>query len=170
MWCEGAKGLGAGQSGTEPMDKDMDTIADKARWTIIARRALLGAAILIAASQTALAAPTTLVCRRNGSLGADVFTLNEAQRTVTIAFAASQNNDGSVSPARSPGPLSATFTDNSITISHDHRYYGYSSTDTGIIDTYVINRVAATVELTNVYNNGVVGHAEWTCHVGKKQF
>ena len=45
MWCEGAKGLGAGQSGTEPMVKDMDAIADKLRWTIIARRALLGAAI-----------------------------------------------------------------------------------------------------------------------------
>ena len=148
----------------------MDAIADKARWAIVARRALLGAAILIAASQTALAAPTTLVCRRNGSLGPDVFTLIEAQRTVTIAFAAAQNNDGSVSPARSPGPLSATFTDDSITISHDHRYYGYSSTDTGIIDTYVINRVAATVELTQVANNNVVGHAEWTCRVGKKQF
>lgn len=148
----------------------MDAIADKAGWAIVARRALLGTAILIAASQIALAAPTTLVCRRNVSLGPDVFTLNEAQRTVTIAFAAARNDDGSVSPARSPGPLSATFTDDSITISHDHRYYGYSSTDTGIIDTYVINRVAATVELTNVYNNGVVGHAEWTCQVGKKQF
>ena len=152
------------------MDKDMGAIAEKARWTIVAQRTLLGAAILVMASQTAVAAPTTLVCRGSGSLGLDVFTLNEVQRTVTIAFAVAQNNDGSVSPARLTGPLSATFTDDSITISHDHRYYGYSSTSTGIIDTYVINRLAATVELTNVYNNGVVGHAEWTCHVGKKQF
>jgi len=148
----------------------MDAIAGKARWAIVARRALLGAAILVMASQTTLAAPTTLVCRGSGSLGLDVFTLNEVQRTVTIAFAAVRNNDGSVSPPRSTGPLSATFTDDSITISHDHRYYGYSSTNTGIIDTYVINRVAATVELTQVANNNVVGHAEWTCHVGKKQF
>lgn len=152
------------------MEKDIDAIAEKARWAIVAQRALLGVAILTAASQATLAAPTVLVCRRNGSLGLDVFTLNEVQRTVTIAFAAAQNNDGSVSPARSSGPLSATFTDDSITISHDHRYYGYSSTDTGIIDTYVINRLTATVEMTNVYNNGVVGHAEWACNVGKKQF
>src|SRR5665647_391727 len=137
------------------MDKDMDAIAGKARWAIVARRALLGAAILVMASQTTLAAPTTLVCRGSGSLGLDVFTLNEVQRTVTIAFAAVRNNDGSVSPPRSTGPLSATFTDDSITISHDHRYYGYSSTNTGIIDTYVINRVAATVELTQVANNNV---------------
>lgn len=149
----------------------MDAIAGNARWAIVARRALLGAAILVMASQTTLAAPTTLVCRGSGSLGLDVFTLNEVQRTVTIAFAAVRNNDGSVSPPRLTGPLSATFTDDSITISHDHRYYGYSSsTNMGIIDTYVINRVAATVELTQVYNNHVVGHGEWTCHVGKKQF
>ena len=77
---------------------------------------------------------------------------------------------GVLLPAILTGPLSATFTDDSITISHDHRYYGYSSTNTGIIDTYVINRLTATVALTNVYNNIVVGHAEWTCQLGKKQF
>ena len=152
------------------MDKVTVAIAGKARWAIVAQRALLGAAILVMASQTALAAPTTLVCRRNGSLGPDVFTLNEAKRTVTIAFAANRNDDGSLLPAILTGPLSATFTDDSITISHDHRYYGYSSTNTGIIDTYVINRLTATVALTNVYNNIVVGHAEWTCQLGKKQF
>ena len=77
------------------MDKVTVAIAGKARWAIVAQRALLGAAILVMASQTALAAPTTLVCRRNGSLGPDVFTLNEAKRTVTIAFAANRNDDGS---------------------------------------------------------------------------
>jgi hypothetical protein len=145
------------------MDKDMDAIAGKARWAIVARRALLGAIILVMASQTAFAAPTTLVCRRsnNGSLGLDVFTLNEVQRTATIAFAAIRNDDGSVGPPRSSGPLSATFTPDTITISEDH---------VDFVSTYVINRVAATVGLTQVANNQVVGHAEWTCHVGKKQF
>lgn len=152
------------------MHKDKGIAAEKARWAIVAPRALLGAAILVMAGQTALAAPTTLVCRRSGSLGPDVFTLNETQRRVTIAFAAEQNDNGSVTPPRLVGPLSATFTDDSITISHDHRYFYGSSSNTGIIDTYVINRLTATVELTNVYNNGVVGHAEWTCRVGKKQF
>ncbi len=154
------------------MHKDKGVVAEKARWAIIARRALLGAAILITASQSALAAPTTLVCHRNGSLGPDVFTLNEAHRTVTIAFAAEQQNgNGIISRPRSAGPLSATFTDNSITISHDHKYFGYPLDPGGLLDTYVINRVAATVELTQVMSNGVVGgHAVWTCHLGKKQF
>jgi hypothetical protein len=156
--------------GSGQMAKDMDAVAEKARGAVVARRTLLGAAILIAAGQTALAAPTTLVCHRNGSLGPNVFTLNETRRTVAIAFAAEQNDDGSVTPPRSAGPLSATFTDNSITISHDHRYFYGISSNTGIIDTYVINRVAATVELTNSFNNQVVGHAVWTCQVGKKQF
>lgn len=152
------------------MHKDRDAVAEDVRWAGVARRALLGAAILIAASETVLAAPTTLVCHRNGSLGPNVFTLNEAQRTVTIAFAAEQNDNGSVTPPRLVGPLSAKFTDDSITISHDHRYFYGISSNTGIIDTYVINRVAATVELTNFANNQVVGHSVMTCHVGKKQF
>ena len=158
------------QGEIEQMNKDRGVVAEKARWAFVAGRAVLGAAILITAGQTVLAAPTTLVCHRNGSLGPNVFTLNEAQRTVTIAFAAEQNDNGSVTPPRSVGPLSATFTDDSITISRDHRYFYRSSSNTGIIDTYVINRLTATVELTNVYNNGVVGHAVWTCQVGKKQF
>jgi hypothetical protein len=130
----------------------------------IAARMLLGLAILVMAGQAAMAQTVTLACssRNNGSLGPDLFVLNEAQNSVTIAFAAVQHNDGSVGPARSSGPLPATFAPAAITI---------STNDYGAVNTYVINRLTSTIQLTQYAgDHHVAGHAEWTCQVGKAQF
>jgi hypothetical protein len=98
----------------------MDKGLNAAALGCLARRILFGAAILVAAGQSALAAPTTLVCSssNNGSLGPDVFELNEAQRSVTITFSSFRANNGDVKPGRSSGVLPATFTPNAITISN----------------------------------------------------
>jgi len=145
------------------MDKGLNAVATKERWLGFARQIALGVAILIPAGQTALAGPTTLVCNssNNGSLGPDVFDLNESQRSVTITFSSVRANSGDISPGKSSGALPATFTPNTITISHS----AY-----GTVNTYVINRLTATVVLTQVANNHVAGYANWTCKVGKAQF
>jgi hypothetical protein len=129
-----------------------------------ARRALFAAAILMTASQMAMAATTTLSCRsnNNGSLGPDLFELNEAKSSITIKFSPARGNAGTATPARTEGPYHATFTPNTITVSGDNGY--------GLLRTYIINRIAGTVTVTYVSNNLVRGHAEWTCQVGKAKF
>lgn len=146
------------------MDKSLAAVAGKKRWAGSARQIILGAAILMAAGQSALAASTTLVCSssNNGSLGPDVFELNEAQRSATITFSSVRANNGDILPGRSSGVLPATFTPNTITI---------SSAAYGTVNTYVINRLTATVALTQTASDGhVAGYSNWTCHVGKAKF
>jgi len=119
---------------------------------------------LSALSGVAFAAPTMLICRsnNNGSLGPDLFEINEAQRSVTIKFSPERGNGGTAVPARTEGPYHATFTSNTITVSGDNGY--------GLLRTYIINRIAGTVTVTYVSDNLVRGHSEWTCQVGKAKF
>jgi hypothetical protein len=129
------------------------------------RRALFATAILLTTSQMAMAAGSTmLVCRsnNNGSLGPDLFELNEAKSSITIKFSPARGNAGTATPARTEGPYHATFTPNTITVSGDDGY--------GLLRTYIINRIAGTVTVTYVSDNLVRGHAEWTCQVGKAKF
>ena len=145
------------------MGKGLNAVAVKGRGVSFAGQILLGTAILVAASQPAPAAQTKLVCSssNNGSLGPDVFDLNEAQHSATITFSPVRANNGEILPGRSSGVLPATFTPNTITI---------SSSAYGTVNTYVINRLTATVVLTQVANNHVAGYSNWTCNVGKAQF
>lgn len=119
---------------------------------------------LAAISPMAVAAGSTmLVCKsnNNGSLGPDLFELNEAKSSVTIKFSPARGNVGTAVPARSLGPLHATFTPTTITA---------SSNANGLTSTYVINRVAGSVTVSHVSDNLVRGHSEWTCEVGKAKF
>jgi hypothetical protein len=140
-------------------------IARMNRCGAAARRALFTTAILLTISQMAMAAGSTmLVCHsnNNGSLGPDLFEINEAKSSVTIKFSPARGNEGTATLARTEGPYHATFTPNTITVSGDNGY--------GLLRTYIINRIAGTVTVTYVSNNLVRGHAEWTCQVGKAKF
>ena len=139
----------------------MDANTEKARWAIAARRALLGAAILIMASQTAFADTTTLICDTGLPLdmGPTTIDLNAAQSTVTLHFPALKNSS---IPARTSGPLRATFSRDEI---------DFSRTEGNVRHSYIINRLTAIVQDTAVNLGGGPGFSEsWTCHVGKKQF
>ena len=139
----------------------MYAIAEKARWAIVAQRALLGAAILVMASQTAIADTTTLICDTGLPLdmGPTTIELNAAQSTITLHLPALKNSS---IPARTRGPLRATFSRDEI---------DFSRTEGGVRHTYVINRLTAVVQDTAVNLGGGPGFSEsWTCHVGKKQF
>jgi len=145
------------------MGKSLNAVAVKERRLSLMQQILLGMAIVVAANQPALAAQTKLVCSssNNGSLGPDVFDLNEPQHSATITFSPVRANSGDILPGRSSGVLPATFTPNTITI---------SSSAYGTVSTYVINRLTATVALTQVAGNHVAGYSNWTCNVGKAQF
>src|SRR6185437_10073088 len=129
------------------MNNDMDTVAIKARWAIVAQRALLGAAFLMMAGQTASADTTMLSCDTGLPLdmGPTTVDLNPAQRTVTLHHPALKA-DGH--PARTVGPLSATFGSNEI---------DFAWVELNLRHTYVINRSTAVVQVTVVNLNGGQG-------------
>ena len=133
------------------MDKDMNLVAEKARCTITARRAILGAAILVMASQTALADTTTLICDTGLPLdmGPTTIELNAAQSKVTLHLPALKNSS---IPARTSGPLLARFGRDEI---------NFSRTDGGVRHTYVLNRLTGVVQDTAVNLGGGPGFNEF---------
>jgi hypothetical protein len=128
----------------------------------IVRRIFLGMAILVIASPAAMADPTTLICDTGLPLdmGPTIVDLNEAQSTVTLHLPALKN---STIPARVMGPFHAAFGSETIT---------FADTSYGADNNYVINRLSATVALTQFggEDHHMAGYANWTCHVGQKQF
>ena len=163
--------------GSGQMAKDMGAVAEKARGAIVARRALLGAAILIAASQIALAAPTTLVCHNDSRPGDPDITvdLNDAKGTATINNPAYYMPNGNLSPvfvpASSAGPFAAKF--DARTITFDQKIvdgpatYHHHTIDrlTGVLFQY--SSVDAPWDRAKPQNR-VMYH--FTCHVGKAKF
>jgi hypothetical protein len=146
------------------MSKDVNTAAEKARWASAVRRTLWGMVILVTASQTALAASTTLVCSTGNPREASPTTidLNEAQSSVTIHFGSTQCPGCTPDPipGRTAGPLTAKFAKNAITFAErpDSRSFDYT-----------INRLTGIVGV-NETQQGQPYHTDWTCHVGKPQF
>jgi len=140
------------------MDKDMDSIA--ARWAIVARRALLGAAVLVMASQTALANPITLICDINqvGALGPATIDMDEAHSSVSINMPANQHVPGA---AQTIGPTPAKFTSRTITFSwtRPSEWTMY----------FTINRLTGSVTQHVTFAKGQYNTA-WDCHVGKAKF
>jgi hypothetical protein len=151
--------------GDRKMGKDMGAVTGTAGWAGAARRLLLGIAALLVTSTAALADPTTLICDTHESNQAGPFTvdLNEAQSTVSFhssGLAPSGGYPGTSGVTR--GPFPASFNPNTITFADD-------SPDA--VSTYIINRVAATVEETDVGKAvSMTWHSVWTCQVGKAQF
>jgi hypothetical protein len=127
----------------------------------VARRALLGMAILATASQTALADPTTLICHMDGTGIIEneptTIELNAAQSSVVVHFAANHYNvgPGEEHAAWSLGPLPATFGADTISFS-DPR-------PRSILSNFTINRLTGAFVETNA-------NWRWTCQPGKKQF
>jgi hypothetical protein len=120
-------------------------------------------AILTAGSQPALADTKTLICETGLPLdmGPTTIDLNEAQHTVTLHLPALRNSS---IPARTAGPLPATFSPDTIN-------FVWKEAEGYLIHTYVLNRLTAVVQMTAVNTSGGPGFSEsWTCHVGKAQF
>lgn len=150
------------------MDKATNT--GKARWVIVAGRTLLGAVILMAASQAALAAPVTLICT---PLFNQVTTidLNEAAHTVTLnnlASYVSVTTPPTVIPASSTGPIAAKFDSKMITFAqHFAKFDEYENWTldrrTGVLLEYRgINAPYDRATKRNVFKR--------TCHVEKAKF
>ncbi len=171
--CYGAGSAG----GIGRMHKDKDAVAAKARRAIVARRALMGAAILIAAGQTALAAPTTLVCH-NDSRPSDpdmTVDLNEAKGAAAINYPAYYMPNGNLSPvfvpASSAGPFAAKFDARTITFDQKTAVgttrYTHTRIDrlTGVLFQY--NSDGAPWDQAKPQYR-VMYH--FTCHVGKAKF
>src|SRR5690349_10948805 len=99
--------------------------------------ALMGLAILVAASQAAMAQTTTLVCQRAAPSpyvddGTTTVDLNEAQNSVTLHFSAYHLIQPATSlPARLVGPEPAVFGADTITFSDPMPGFG----------SYVLNRL-----------------------------
>ena len=124
--------------------------------------ALVVFAVLTAGAQPALAVTKTLVCDRGLPLdmGPTTIDLNEAQHTVTLHLPALRNSS---IPARTAGPLTATFSPDTI----DFTWHEGDE----LVHTYVLNRLTAVVQGTAVNTGGGPGFSEsWTCQVGKAQF
>ncbi len=126
-----------------------------------ARNFLFATGILLTVSTSALADTTTLICNTGLPLdmGPTTVDLNEAQSTVTVHLPATTAGI----PARTVGPRPATFGPEMIT---------FTDTSNNTDDTYAINRISATVAYTqaDLRDHHRVGYANWTCHVGQKQF
>jgi hypothetical protein len=136
----------------------------------IALRALLGMAVLVAACQTALADPTSLICDTTEPqyAGPATVDLNEAKSTVTIHFPGSKPAPPLPGPpAYTVGPSPATFSPTTITFTQPS-----SGGGTTVSTTYVTNRLTATVEETGVTNDPYrpTFNNTWSCHVGTAQF
>jgi hypothetical protein len=99
---------------------------DKATDAGKAWRTLLGVAILMAASQAALAAPVTLICTPVFNVVITI-DLNEAAHTVTINNLASYDSattPPTVIPASSSGPIAAKFDSKMITFAQHFAKFG----------------------------------------------
>ena len=141
------------------MDKNVDGVAAKASSVGAVRQILLGTAILVAASQTARAASTTLICDvLPGSCcvidGPGSIDLNEAGGSITLhsppMHTSNQSYPGGV--ARYP----AKFDPKTITFVGSE-----TSTSGGVGEKITINR------LTGIF---VMNEVTWTCRAGKRQF
>jgi hypothetical protein len=125
----------------------------------IAHRMLLGMAILVMASQAAMAKTTTLICNADAAnlWKADEPTtieLNEAQSSVAVHFSAVTSIvDPIRMPAHASGPRPATFAADTISFSDQ----GFN---------YTLNRL--TGSLSRLFRGDVA--MRWTCQPGKKQF
>ncbi len=126
------------------------------------RVALFALALLLASSQVAVADTTKLICSLGNSPNAEdgptTIELNEAQGSVVIHFAGYHVRPESGlqggGPPRTIGPLSATFSDDTITFFNPQ----YPQQDQ-----FKINRL--TGELTNTFTNW-----KWACEKGQKKF
>jgi len=165
FWYPGRSGVGRAQ-----MDKARDADARKTRRSIAARRTLLGAAILMAASRAALAAPVTLVC--TGGLGPLTLDLNEAAHTVTMNFPAKpvpETTPPTLIPASSTGPMAAKFDSKMITFVSP---VGGGGT---VYENWTLDRLTGVLmEYRGVnapYDRATLRNA-WSrnCHVGKAKF
>ena len=140
------------------------------------RRVLLGIALVAAASQPLLAAPTSLVCDSQSRPGDPAITidLDEAKGTATLHFPARtlpSRPPGHV-PAKSFGPFAAKFTPKEITFSHTYP----QGNETAFQD-YRIDRL--TGDMTDFFAHGAKFEradpkmrlmSRWTCQVGKAKF
>jgi len=125
--------------------------------------ALVAFALLSAGSQAAQADTTKLICSLSNSPNAEdgptTIELNEAQSSVVVHFSGyhvrpESGLQGGGGAPRSIGPLSATFSDDTITFSNPQ----YPQQDQ-----FKINRL--TGELTNTITNW-----KWACEKGQKKF
>jgi len=134
---------------------------------------LLGIILAVGASQSAFAAPTSLVCNNESRPGDPLITidLDDAKGTATLNFPAFNlppPSRGHV-PARSVGPLAAKFNPKAITFS-------YTDDSTGFHD-YRIDRLTGV--LLSFFGHGAKFEQadpknrvmyRWTCQVGKAKF
>jgi len=134
----------------------------KCNWHM--RRALLGMAILVAASQPALADTKTLICPMDSNLSRiedepATIELNEAASTVIVHFGAwhlKPNVGIGQTPAFSIGPLQAVFGTEVISFS-----YNDPPPQSQIVYNLTLNRLTGALRGWT-YN--------MTCHVGNAQF
>lgn len=146
------------------MFKGINPVTENSRWASVARATLWGTVLLATASQTVLAAPTTLICSTGNPREASPTTidLNGPQGTVTVHFGSTRCPGCSPDPipGRTAGPLTAKFAKDTITFAEhpDSRSFDFT-----------INRLTGIVGL-NETQQGQTYHTDWTCHVGKAQF
>ncbi len=124
----------------------------------IAHRMFFGLAILVMASQAAMADPATLICNLDTANAwkedePSTIGLNEAQNSVIAHWGArTLSVNGSRAPAQTSGPLPATFATDSI-----------SFIDSSLGHHYTLNRLTG-ILLERELN------WKWACQAGKKRF
>ena len=145
----------------EQMDKHMDGVSARMRSVGAVRQILLGMAILVAASQTARAASTTLICNvptPPGSCciidGPGSIELNEAGGSITLHGPPMHTSNQSYPSGVSR--YAAKFDPKTITFVGSE-----TATSGGVGEKITINRVTGMFVM-----NGLT----WTCRVGKPQF
>jgi hypothetical protein len=149
------------RGGMGQMDKSMDMVATKASSVGAVRQILLGTAILVAASQTAPAASTTLICdvpTPPGSCcvidGPGTVELNEAGGSITLHSPPMHTSNQSYPSG--VARYAAKFDPKTITFVGSE-----TATSGGVGEKITINR------LTGMF---VMNGLTWTCRVGKPQF
>jgi len=130
--------------------------------------ALVALMMLMAGSQAALAAPTTLVCTGNdGTLTLD---LNEAKGTVTADYPAMPVYPGSKQTidARTTGPFPATFVPKTIT--WDAATESDKKADAGIRRPSSLDRMTGALQEQVCNQTGCSGIYAYNCRKGEQQF
>jgi hypothetical protein len=127
---------------------------------VSARYLFLGVTMLLAVSTAAQADPTTLICKNVADLVLTI-ELNEAQGSATINFPNLMDRRGTLT-----GSFPANFDRDTIKIT-------VSESGGPSVTTYVVDRTALTVEMTQADpddGNRVVGGATYTCHISNPKF
>jgi hypothetical protein len=154
--------------------------------------ALLMAAPLVAKSQLALAADSTLICNLSAPREVVIeeqpttIELNDTQSTVVVHFSAAHMVDpegatggadgrGSPNPAATIGPLQANFGANSITFSSSSggEYSVGGAIYSAYAGSYVLNRITGTLvhrRPNESENSELTLWQSWACQAGQKKF